>query len=233
MKDRFAYILGGSIIIASVIFGSFYYQSKQEKQSIKVVGYAVDEFDSDLVKWSINLTERVGLNGLQEGYQGVASQLEKFQKIWASTGLSSTELKINPVNVNNEYGNAGQSGYSLTQRIIIVSKSIDEIEKLAINPHLFVSQGVTFSASDIEFFSSALDDIKIDLLSEATKNARERAEKIVALTDTKIDKLISARAGVFQITEPLSTEVAGYGVFNTSSRKKNIKVTVSADYSAK
>lgn len=233
MKDRFAYIIGGSIIISSLIFGSFYYQSKQSKQTVKVVGYAVEEFDSDLVKWSISLSERVGLNGLQAGYEGIADQMDKFQKIWASTSLSTTELKINPVNVNNEYGNGGQNGYSLTQRIIIVSKSLDEIEKLAINPHLFVSQGLTFSASNIEFFSSALDNIKIDLLSEATKNARERAEKIVALTDTKIDKLMSARSGVFQITEPLSTEVAGYGVYNTSSRKKNIKVTVSADYSAK
>ncbi len=233
MKLKIALILGGSMIISSIIFGMFYYQSKQEKQVIKVSGYAVDEFDSDLVKWSINLSERVGLNGLQEGYKSIASQMEQFQKIWNSTGLSSTELKINPVNVNNEYGSAGHTGYTLTQRIIIVSKSIDEIEKLAINPQLFVSQGLVFSGPEIEFFSSALDDIKIDLLSEATKNARERAERIVALTDTKIVKLISARAGVFQITEPLSTEVAGYGVFNTSSRKKNIKVTVSADFLAK
>ncbi len=233
MKLKIALILGGSMIISSIIFGMFYYQSKQEKQVIKVSGYAVDEFDSDLVKWSINLSQRVGLNGLQDGYKSIASQLDQFQKIWDSTGLSSTELKINPVNVNNEYGSAGHTGYTLTQRIIIVSKSIDEIEKLAINPQLFVSQGLVFSGSEIEFFSSALDDIKIDLLSEATKNARERAERIVALTDTKIVKLISARAGVFQITEPLSTEVAGYGVFNTSSRKKNIKVTVSADFLAK
>lgn len=233
MKLKIALILGGSMIISSIIFGMFYYQSKQEKQVIKVSGYAVDEFDSDLVKWSINLSQRVGLNGLQDGYKSIASQLDQFQKIWDSTGLSSTELKINPVNVNNEYGSAGHTGYTLTQRIIIVSKSIDEIEKLAINPQLFVSQGLVFSGSEIEFFSSALDDIKIDLLSEATKNARERAERIVAFTDTKIVKLISARAGVFQITEPLSTEVAGYGVFNTSSRKKNIKVTVSADFLAK
>ncbi len=233
MKNRAAFILGGAIIVASVIFGGFYYQSKQEKQTVRVVGYAVDEFESDLVKWSISLSARSGLNNLQSGYEDIAAQLEKFRAIWSSTGLSSDELKIDPVNVNDLYGNGGQIGYSLNQRITIVSKSIDEIEKLAINPHLFVSQGVTFSSSQIEFFSSALDDIKIDLLSEATKNARLRAEKIVALTDTKIDKLISAKAGVFQITEPLSTEVAGYGVYNTSSRKKNIKVTVTVDFSAK
>jgi len=42
--------------------------------------------------------------------------------------------------------------------------------------------------------------------------------------------LISACAGVFQITEPYSTEVAGYGMYNTSSARKNIKVTVSAEF---
>jgi hypothetical protein len=98
---------------------------------------------------------------------------------------------------------------------------------------LFVKKGLAFNSSQIEFFSSAIDAIKVDLLSQATQNARERAAKIIETTDMKIDKLISAKAGVFQITEPLSTEVAGYGIYDTSSRRKNIKVTVSAVFSLK
>jgi len=76
------------------------------------------------------------------------------------------------------------------------------------------------------------EEIKKQLLSYATKNARERAEEIVAMTESgKIGKMLSARAGIFQITEPLSTDIAGYGIHSTSTRKKTIKVTVNAVFS--
>jgi len=85
----------------------------------------------------------------------------------------------------------------------------------------------------MEFFSTEIEEIKKQLLAKATQNAFERAEEIISATDLKIDKLISARVGVFQITEPYSTEVAGYGIHNTTSSKKNIKVTVSAEFTLK
>ena len=68
------------------------------------------------------------------------------------------------------------------------------------------------------------------LLAAATLDARERAEEIVGATDATIKKMRSVRAGVFQITEPYSTDIAGYGIHQTTTRKKNIKVTVSAEF---
>jgi hypothetical protein len=47
----------------------------------------------------------------------------------------------------------------------------------------------------------------------------------------KVGSVLSAQAGVFQIIEPHSTETAAYGVYNTSSRKKEIRVTVHARFS--
>ena len=46
----------------------------------------------------------------------------------------------------------------------------------------------------------------------------------------KVGKMTWSQAGVFQIIEPYSTEVESYGMYNTASRKKEIKVTVHATY---
>ena len=43
--------------------------------------------------------------------------------------------------------------------------------------------------------------IKKEQVGEATKNARQRAEKMVEQTDVKVGKIVSVRSGVFQITE--------------------------------
>lgn len=218
------------MIIAFGLWGWFFQQSRQVQQTVRVVGYGTEEFNSDIVKWSVSFSERVSLTGTQEGYKTMARKLENFQKLWDQTAIQTSEFKVFPVNVNREYGQGGHSGYTLDQRIYIVSNEIEKVEQLAIDPIVFVNGGVTFDNSTMEFFSSEIEDIKKQLLGKATQNAYERAEEITSTTNLKIDKLISARAGVFQITEPYSTEVAGYGIHNTSSARKNIKVTVSAEF---
>lgn len=221
------------MIIAFGLWGWFFQQSRQVQQTVRVVGYGTEEFNSDIVKWTVSFSERVSLTGTQEGYKTMARKMENFRKLWDQTGIQTSEFKVFPVNVNREYGQGGHSGYTLDQRIYIISNEIEKVEQLAIDPIVFVDGGVTFDNSTMEFFSSKIEDIKKQLLGKATQNAFERAEEITSTTDLKIDKLISARAGVFQITEPYSTEVAGYGIHNTSSARKNIKVTVSAEFTLK
>ncbi|MDD4107692.1 MAG: SIMPL domain-containing protein [Prolixibacteraceae bacterium] len=233
MKNSWALILGISIIISFGLLGWFFRQSRQVQQTVRVVGYGTEEFDSNIVKWSVSFSERVPLNGTQEGYKMMAKKLEDFKKLWEETGIRSSEFKVFPVNVNREYGQNGHIGYTLDQRIYIVSDEIEKVNQLAIDPMLFVNSGVTFDTSVMEFYSTEIEEIKKQLLGKATQNAFERAEEIISVTDLKVDKLISARAGVFQITEPYSTEVSGYGIHNTSSSKKNIKVTVSAEFTLK
>ncbi len=230
MKNSWALILGVSVIVAFGLWGWFFQQSRQVQQTVRVVGYGTEEFDSDIVKWSVSFSERVSLSGTREGYKTMAGKLENFQRLWNQTGIQSSEFKVFPVNVNREYGQGGHIGYTLDQRVYIVSDEIEKVEQLAIDPNLFVDGGVTFDNSTMEFFSSEIEEIKKQLLGKATQNAYERAGEITSTTDLKVDKLISARAGVFQITEPYSTEVAGYGIHNTSSARKNIKVTVTAEF---
>lgn len=230
MKNTWAVILGISIIIAFGLWGWFFQESRKPQQTVRVTGYGTEEFDSDIVKWSVSFSERVSLNGTREGYKTMAQKLDNFQRLWEKTGIDASEFKVFPVNVNREYGQGGHIGYTLDQRLYIVSNDIDKVEQLAIDPALFVEAGVTFDNSTMEFYSSEIEEIKKRLLGLATQNAFERAEEITSTTDLKVDKLISARAGVFQITEPFSTEIAGYGIHNTSSARKNIKVTVTAEF---
>src|SRR5690606_32121047 len=61
-------------------------------------------------------------------------------------------------------------------------------------------------------------------------DAQRRAEEIAGSAGSRVGDVISARAGVFQITEPYSTEVSGMGMYSTSTRRKEITVTVHGDF---
>ena len=80
------------------------------------------------------------------------------------------------------------------------------------------------------WFYTKLNDLKIELLGEAAKGARVRAEKIAEHGDADVGALVGADQGVFQITSPTSTEVSGYGELDTLSIHKSVKAVGSARY---
>jgi hypothetical protein len=64
------------------------------------------------------------------------------------------------------------------------------------------------------------------MLSEATQDARARADAIARSAGGEIGAVRSVRMGVFQITPRHSTEVSDYGINDTSSLEKDITAVV-------
>lgn len=80
---------------------------------------------------------------------------------------------------------------------------------------------------------SNLDDIKVKMVGEATKNAKARAESMIAGTNGKIGTMNSAKMGVFQIVPINSTDVSDYGINDTSSLEKKVISTVNVTFNVK
>ena len=118
----------------------------------------------------------------------------------------------------------------MQQSLFVVSTDVDKLEKLALNPSGVLSKGLVLQSTYLEYHSTKLSDLKRELLADATRDARRRAEEIAMTSGMSIATMSSARAGVFQITETYSTEVTDYGVYNTSTREKDITVTVNATF---
>lgn len=224
-------ILGISIIIAALIFGYFFYQTRSSREFVQVVGAATQGFKSDIVKWNITLEENTDLLNLREGYSNIQKKSDKLIEILKNKGITQENININPISTQKRWNRDGEVvGYALNQSLFIISEKVEVIEELALNPNELLEQNIFFQYSTLEYFYSEIDKLKKDLLQLATRNARERAEMILKESGHKVGKMIWSQAGVFQIIEPYSTEVASYGMYNTASRKKEIKVTVHAKF---
>lgn len=234
MTHKSAWVLSIGLIIASIVFGIFFYNARQIDSSIRVVGYATHEFEADIVKWSFTFSETVPTGQLTDGYSRMNTKLRSFKEIWNSLNITTEEFNVQPISVRKMYGQYGKiEGDILEQNLFVISKKLDEIEGLAIDPGIFIKEGLAFEYSNMQYFSTELPDIKMKLLGDATKNAIERANEIAQSTGGKVKEITSARAGVFQITEPYSTEVSDYGMYQTSTRKKSIRVTVTCTFTIK
>ncbi|MDX1700406.1 MAG: SIMPL domain-containing protein [Melioribacteraceae bacterium] len=221
-----------AIIVASLILGLFFYLSRQDSGKVRVVGYSVESFESDIIRWSFSISEITTNANMKKGYKVLNSKLGRLKDIISNENLEELDILYKPIRVNDIYDRNGvTSNKKLSQEIVITSTSIKKIEELSKNPEIFIQNSLLFEYSNIEYYYTRLDMLKKELLGKAIINAKERATEILNASGNDVGKLLSARSGVFQITEPLSTEVAGYGLHSTSTKKKNIKVTVSAEFS--
>jgi hypothetical protein len=234
MAMRPALVLGAAGILAAAVFGLFFRSTRTTRDTVQVTGAATEAFEADVVKWSITISRQVPTDGIADGYAALREDRSRVVQRLVQAGVPEESVSVQPVTANPRWDQFGtQVGFSLDQGLTVVAENGGrELEAIALDPGPLLESGVVLQYSRLEYFFSGIDELKHKLLSQATADARRRAEEIAGGSDMAIDKIVSARAGVFQITEPFSTEVSDYGVHNTATRKKEITVTVHATFSA-
>jgi hypothetical protein len=233
MAIRAALVLGAAAILAAAVFGVFFRSARATRDTIQVTGAATEPFEADVVKWSITISRQVPTDGVADGYTALREDRAQVVRRLGEAGIPEETLNVQPVTANPRWDQFGsQVGFSLDQGLTVVAEDGGrELEAIALDPGPLLESGVVLQYSRLEYFFSGIDELKHRLLSQATADARRRAEEIAGGSEMAIDKIVSARAGVFQITEPFSTEVSDYGVHSTATRKKEITVTVHATFS--
>lgn len=232
MKGGASLILSIGLVAAAAIFGIFFLKARVPEHKIQVVGSARKQFDTDIVKWRLTVSRNAGLTNIAESYTLLSEDIGRLTAELAAIGIESGGIEIQPISTNPVYNpqTGAVTGYTANQSLVIISQKIQEVESLALNPGGLVSKGIILQFSALEYFSTKVDELKRELLSAASEDARMRAEEIAKSTGSRVGTITEARAGVFQITEPYSTEVSDFGIYNTTSRRKEIKVTVHATF---
>ena len=225
-----ATILALGLVGGAIAFGAFFKASRSGR-TVQVTGAATRGFVSDIAKWRVTLSMPVAGSDLTGGYAALNSDVALLTERLRAAGVPDSAINLQPVSSQPQWNREGErSGYILQQPLFIVSSDVAAIERLALAPGTVLPPGIALEYSQLEYFYSGIADLKHSLLADATRDAQARAEEIVGSTDGSLGGIIEARAGVFQITEPLSTETSGGGMHSTSTRRKEITVTVHARF---
>ena len=123
------------------------------------------------------------------------------------------------------------AGFRLTQTVEIRSPEVERIARLDRETVALVEQGVVFTTEAPKFIYSKAGEAKVEMLAEATKDARARADQIAVQGGRAVRQLSDARMGVFQITPVHSSLSSWDGMNDTSSLEKTITAVVTATFS--
>ncbi|MDD4803864.1 MAG: SIMPL domain-containing protein [Candidatus Pacebacteria bacterium] len=230
-------IIGISIIVCTIIFSVVFYSSRYSSDSLTVTGSASMQVVSDNAKFTGEFTRIAKVSVLGTGYSQIASDLTKVKSFLKTQGIDDKDITISTVsmyeNYNYDKNYQTEKEYILRQQVEISSKDIDKITSLAQSAQQLINQGVIFSVNPVEYYYSKLPEVRVNLLSDAIKDAMARANKMAESTGKKVGNLKSASSGVVQVLPSNSLEISDYGTYDTSKINKNIMVTVKASFGMK
>jgi uncharacterized protein len=220
-------LAAGLIISASLVTSAWLRISNADV--ISVTGSARRNVVSDLVVWrgSFAVEEPSVLNA----HKRLKGDLEKVQEFFVGRGL--TNFTVSPISIEEQKSSPSSGapqtlGYRLSQIVQFESSDISRFSQLGTETSGLVEQGVAFVSHPPEFIFTRGGEAKVEMLAEATRDARIRAEQIAKEGNRGIGRLRSAKMGVFQITAPHSTETSWEGVNDRSTAEKTITSVVSA-----
>ncbi|MGL3001770.1 SIMPL domain-containing protein [Flavobacterium sp. RSSB_23] len=246
-KIKTTIVIGISIVITAFILGQSFKNRNENLDSISVIGLGAKDFVSDEILWSGSFT--ASSSDIKTAYNKIISDQKIVADFFITKGFKPKEFSFGAVNfqkkfrevkiqnANGEYINTEQvfDGYEATQSITFLAKKnpdlMKRIEDVSSKTSELINSGIELTSNSIQYTYSNLPSLKQSLIEKATKDANERAIKIVKTAEGSLGKLKSASMGVFQITGQGSTAEDSYGGNNdTFSKNKTARITVRLEY---
>lgn len=225
-------------LVLSAMLGTSAWLRIKHSQFITVKGSARKNVVSDFVIWRGSFTTEALT--LLEAQRKLADDRAKVGSLLGQNGR--TNMAFAPIGIEEVKSTfkdpAGWSqqrtaGYRLTQAVRIESGDVAVVRALDGASQQLVEQGIQFTALAPEFIYSKAGEAKVEMLGEATKDARTRAEQVAGQGGGQITRLHSAEMGVFQINPIHSSQTSAEGMNDTTSLEKTIIAVVTATFSLK
>jgi hypothetical protein len=233
-------ILGICFVVATItstviLSKGLLQMKKYSEQVVKVTGSAEKNIISDAIVWRLSFSRRdVKMVG---AFDLLKEDLKTVKGYLLSKGVKESEIIVAPVATTvlykkNEKGNDTNEieGYILAQEIEIRSSDVVKITEVSRQATELIEKGLEVISQAPEYFYTKLPELKLAMLSDATENAKKRAESMAKASGNKIGSIRSARMGVFQITPVNSFDVSDYGMNDTTSLEKKVNAVVNVEF---
>lgn len=220
------------IAVALALLGLFIYLGFKSfaarDRVVSVRGLAEREVEADHVIWPI--VYRTTGNDLQALYDEVKTKNAAITAFLKQNGVSDGDISVGAPEVvdlrTERYQDQDRvkERYNVTSTITVSSAEVSKVRALISRTGELIAQGVAIAASDyetkVQYRFDGLNKIKPAMIEEATKNAREAAQKFAADSESELGKIKDASQGLFSIEDR-----DGYTPW-----VKEVRVVTSVDY---
>lgn len=206
-------IISSALVALSIVILGFALKSGIDRISdrdrvVTVRGLCEKEVKANKVTWPI-VTKEVG-NDLGTIYNKIESTNRAIVTFLQDNGLDESDYSVNPPQVFDQaaerYGNQNVLyRYQVTNVVVVTSDKVDAVRALMDKQTELLRQGIAVVAGDYNYQTTYeytdLNGIKPEMIAEATRNAREAADKFAEDSQSELGKIKTASQGQFSISD--------------------------------
>ncbi len=198
-------LLAGLLLAAGIAFAAVVVSRTwvhlRETQVVDVTGSSRKNLRSDLVVWTGRLAvESPTLASAYAKFQRDAEKVRQFLEAQGQKNYTLSPVQVKDLRKTRKASSDDESlheriGYQLSQTVQVSSADVLAVPKLAADCLSLFAQDVVLETLDIQFIYTKAGETKLQMMAEATDDARKRAEEIAARGGRKVRGLRSAKMG--------------------------------------
>jgi hypothetical protein len=235
-ESKFGHVL---VLAVGIALAGWFVGVGFEKRSgdryVTVKGVAEREVDADLALWPITLN--VASDDLGRAQEQISGYVEKVNTFLEANGIDLTQVSLQTLRVTDAMANPYRQGepasrFIIQQTLMVRSEEPERIFAASQKVSRLVNAGVAFSSGEQygpggpTFLFTRLNDVKPEMIAEATAEARKAAEQFARDSGSALGPIRRANQGVFQI---LPRDPAP-GQQETNQLHKTVRVVTTIEY---
>jgi hypothetical protein len=232
-RDSITSLIGALALSLAIYFGLVQVGSgisQRNSDGITMTGSARLEAVADKATWTITVQEvaaepSAGIGKVNNGVDAVEKYLVKG-------GMVATAITLGGLNsfANEEYQNGNSTGriasYRIYRDVTVRSPDVKLVESLSKNIGTLIEQGFNINSNPPAYYISNLPELRPQLLEEAMRDAKVRAQAITKATAGAVGAPKTVRSGPIQVTTRDSINAEDFGAYDTSTIEKTVTATV-------
>ena len=209
--DKGKFYSGLFIMIGLIVLGMMMPRAVDRFRSfdrtVNVKGLCEREVKADRVIWPV--VYRVMANDVQTVYDQTDRNNAEIISFLKSGGINESEITVSVPEISDkyatEYGSNDRAFRYIAKNVITVCTSdVDAVLALMARQSDLLKKGIVTGGSNqwenpVEFKYEGLNEIKPEMIEDATRNAREAAQKFAKDSDSRLGKIKTATQGTFTI----------------------------------
>ena len=202
-------ILALGLLLLGICIQRGFNSFAERDRSVNVKGLAEMEVPADKVIWPL-MYKSLG-NDLNALYDNIKSSNATITQFLKEKGIDEKEISINAPEIIDlqaeRYSNNDNNPYryNVTTVITVTSNKVDLVRSLIAEQGELLKRGIAVTGGDyrynVQYEYTGLNTIKPGMIEEATKNARQAAEKFAKDSDSSLGKIRNASQGQFSISD--------------------------------
>jgi hypothetical protein len=216
-----ALAMGAALVASTVVFSEGLvkvFRIRHQDHRVSVTGSATRRIQSDLIVWKASVKAQAPETAA--AYKKLVADVQATQAWLQAQGLDPKIILEEQV-----------SAYRMSQSIEISSGDINKVAHVSRAVTELIDRGVDIQSEPPMYIYTRMAELKVQLLADASRDARLRAEQIAKNTGSRVGPLVSAKMGVLQINPQHSSDISWSGNNDRTSLEKDAMAVVTASFS--